>query len=238
MTLAAKHLSLSPWQNATFGPGNMLTKVASAAEGLELERKLFEAEGTQIAFWTSQSPGLVCPRAYESRPGLDQALVSSAARGWPVDLRPTGGGTVPQGPSIDNVVVTFNAAQGATINSVYRDFTDALRRGLGPKAQSLEPGDTPGSFCDGSWNLSLGGQKIVGTAQRWRPQRGKTPRVIAHAVILTRQGFEPGAAAVASFHADLGLPPVHAGVHISLEETLGLTELPEKALENALKTVF
>ncbi|MEM1236882.1 MAG: hypothetical protein AAGI10_07930 [Pseudomonadota bacterium] len=216
----------------------MLTLVATSADGLELERALFDSEDLQIGFWSSRAPGLVCPRAYESRAGFAQALERSAGRGWPLALRPTGGGTVPQGPGIDNIAVAFHPAEGATITSVYRDLTEALRAGLGPDGAALLPGDTPGSFCDGTWNLSYGGQKIVGTAQRWRPRKGKKPRVLAHAVIVTRRGFEDGAHAVARFHEDLGLPPIQPEAHTSLEDALEMPVLPIAELDSALRAHF
>ena len=203
---------------------------------MAFERALFDSDGLRIGFWTAKEHGLVCPQAYESRAGFENAKLQSKLRGWPVSLRPTGGGTVPQGPSFENVVVAFVPRDDATITSVYKDFTEALSTGLG--SNDLEPGDTPGSFCDGTWNLSFNGQKVVGTAQRWRPRTSKAPRVIAHALIVTRSDFRSGAEEVARFHKDLGLSDIVPDAHTSLEETLGLSRLPTAEITAALRAKF
>jgi lipoate-protein ligase A len=50
--------------------------------------------------------------------------------------------------------------------------------GIFASAQSVE-----GSFCDGRFNLAVGGRKLAGTAQAWRRVEGR-PMVLAHAVFL------------------------------------------------------
>ncbi|MEM1374495.1 MAG: hypothetical protein AAGF78_08960 [Pseudomonadota bacterium] len=209
--------------------------LANAAEGLDLERRLFEGDGTSVGLWTSRTQSLVCPRAYMSRAGFDPAVARSRRRSWPVHLRPTGGGAVPQGPGIDNLVLAFDAPPGAVIDDVYRLLTTVISRGLGCESGALEAGETPGSFCDGAWNLSHGGRKIVGTAQRWRPRQGKAARVLAHALILTGETFHDGAEAVARFNGDLGLGPVRPDAHTSLTAAFGIARLPSEALARAAR---
>lgn len=209
--------------------------VLDAAEGLAFERALFEAEGPQIGVWTAAKIGLVCPGAYDRRQGFATAAARSDRAGWPVHLRPTGGGVVPQGPGIDNLVLAFNAPSDATIDDIYRMLVGIIKDGIGAHGDTLKAGDTPGSFCDGAWNLSADGKKIVGTAQRWRPKNTGRPRILAHAMILTRDTFADGARAVARFHEDLGLPPVIAEAHTSLEAAFGQTELPVEALCRAAR---
>lgn len=97
----------------------------------------------------------------------------------------------------------------------------------------LRAGDTPGSFCDGAWNLSVGDQKLVGTAQRWRPVRGGHPRVLAHALILIDERFQAGSKAVAKLHDDMGLSPVQATAQTSLKAAFGLEEFPAEALQSS-----
>ena len=201
----------------------------TAEEGLILEADLFAAEGPRALVWYAIQPALVCPRAYRARVGFDASARASARRGWPVYLRPTGGGCVPQGAGIANLALAFNAPKGFTIEDGYRLLVAVLQAGL-PDGERLKAGDTPGSFCDGAWNLSFGGQKLVGTAQRWRPVRGARPRVLAHAIIITSQQFHPGAEAVANFHADLGLPPISPDAHTSLQAVSGSDTLIGEAL--------
>lgn len=195
--------------------------VADVSEGLALEARAFSASDPVAALWQSAEPALVCPKAYRKRDGFAEAVERSAARGWPVALRPTGGGTVPQTPGGLNLVMALTIPQIFGIAEGYRLLCEpiiALGRDLG---LHLRPGATPDSFCDGDWNLSSRGRKMVGTAQRLRPLRQGRVRMLAHALILTEGPVGPGAAAVDAFHRDLGLAPVRAEVHTTLNEELG-----------------
>ncbi|MEM8979931.1 MAG: hypothetical protein AAGD04_10635 [Pseudomonadota bacterium] len=203
-----------------------LRHVGSAIEGLAYEQALFAESGSHVGLWRATSNGLVCPEAYSRRETFEVAEARARRAEWPVALRGTGGGTVPQGHGIDNLVLAFDMWPGGTIEDGYRLLTRIIKRGLGTFGASLAPGETPGSFCDGAWNLSLDGRKIVGTAQRWKPARGGPPRVLAHAVILTLDSYDDGAKAVAAFHEDLGLSAINSKAHTSLEAAFGLTELP------------
>lgn len=207
-----------------------VTRLADAQAGMAFERALFEGSGAQVGLWTARVPAIVCPRAYEARAGFAAAMSRSATRGWPVVLRPTGGGAVPQGPGIDNLALAFDAARGVTIDDVYRLLVRVLTRAIDAR---LVAGDTPGSFCDGAWNLSCDGRKIVGTAQRWRPLKSGARRVLAHALILTRDTYHPGAEAVAALHVDLGLGAVVTAAQTSLEAAFGLQNVPADALRSA-----
>lgn len=158
---------------------------------MEYEHALFATSGPQVGQWQSLSRGIVCPRAFKARGAFEPASYASASRGWPVSLRPTGGGAVPQGLGVANLALAFDAPKGLTIEGVYRMLTRIIQDAFGAMGSDLRTGDTPGSFCDGAWNLSVGEQKLVGTAQRWRLVRGGRPRVLAHA--LSIRSFERNA---------------------------------------------
>lgn len=211
-----------------------LSRLATAAEGMELEAALFAREGAEVGLWTAAAQAIVCPAAYERREGFAAAAKASAARGWPLVLRRTGGGAVPQGPGVLNLALCATAAPGVGIEDGYRLLTGVIRSGLGAAAPPLTAGPTEGSFCDGAWNLSIGGRKLVGTAQRWRPLGGGYRRVLAHALILTGGDISPGAEAVAAFHRDIGLPPVRPEAHVTLTEAMGPTAPGAAALARAL----
>jgi lipoate-protein ligase A len=102
-----------------------------------------------------------------------------------VQVRASGGGLVPQGAGLWNLSLAWPVADGAPIDteSVYRSLADALAAafatlGITSGAQAVE-----GSFCDGRFNLAVGGRKCVGTAQAWRRIEGH-PVVLAHAVVI------------------------------------------------------
>jgi lipoate-protein ligase A len=141
--------------------------------------------GRAIArLWASQ-PMLVVPRSYERAPGFDTACTASAAAGWPVRVRTSGGGVVPQGPGVWNLSLLWQAASAAPAepDSVYRWLCDELAGAFAALAIDLAPQPVDGSFCDGRFNLAYRGAKLIGTAQSWR-RIGKTHVVLAHAVML------------------------------------------------------
>lgn len=211
----------------------LLRPVSDVAEGLALEAGLFEGSEPVVQLWQAEARALVCPRVYRSRAGFEEAVAASADRGWPVHLRRTGGGTVPQGPGVLNLCMASGVPRGFTIEDGYRLIAGVIAEVCTGYGLHAHTGATPGSFCDGTWNLSLEGRKFVGTAQRWR-SRGGRQRMLAHALILTGGAVGPGAAAVDAFHQGLGLDPVRAEVHTTLAEALG-DGVPElAALANAL----
>lgn len=194
-----------------------LRQFSSPAEGLAFEAELFAARESTVGLWACENDALVCPASYRKNPGFKEASSHSLKRGWPVFTRPTGGGAVPQGSGIVNLAIAFTAPRGFTINDGYRLITGIIREGLGSTGNRLATGPTPASFCDGDWNLSIGGKKAVGTAQRWKPLGENSIRVLAHALILATGPVEPGARAVDAFSADLGLSAVSSAAHTSLE---------------------
>lgn len=145
------------------------------------------ATGRPTAHLWQGPRGLVAPRSAEHRPRWAEAAATSAAEGWPVQVRASGGGLVPQGPGVWNLSLAWPAPteQPSASTAVYRELAATLaaalaRLGLHATAQAVE-----GSFCDGRFNLAVRGRKLAGTAQAWRRIGGK-PVVLAHAVILCR----------------------------------------------------
>jgi lipoate-protein ligase A len=60
-----------------------------------------------------------------------------------------------------------------------------------------------GSFCDGRFDLAVGGRKLAGTAQSWRRVAGR-PVVLAHAVIVVDAEPEALTEAANAFERNLG----------------------------------
>jgi lipoate-protein ligase A len=161
---------------------------APLAEGVAREAEWLAAaarEGRAVAHLWQGAPGFVVPRSYARRPRWDAACAASTAEGRPVQVRASGGGLVPQGPGLWNLSLAWPApgAEPRETTALYRALTDELaaafaRLGVDARAQAVE-----GSFCDGRFNLAVGGRKLVGTAQAWRRIDGR-PVVLAHAVIV------------------------------------------------------
>ena len=107
-----------------------------------------------------------------------------AAQGWPVIVRCTGGSCVPQGPGVINFSMIHPKLRGWNLDDGYRLLCDFLTHFLASYGLSATTGESPGSFCDGRYNLQVGGQKLVGTAQRWAGGNRKQAAVLAHACLL------------------------------------------------------
>lgn len=190
-----------------------LVRFPTAAGGIAAELAL-PVGGTLI--WEAGARAIVLPQVLSHRPGFDAAATASAARGWPLILRGSGGGAVPQGPGVVNLALCQRVG-ARSIDDIYRDLCAPIRRALAAQGLNAEPGATPDSFCDGSFNLAIAGRKIVGTAQRWRAGEGGR-RALAHALILFDPPLDEGVAAVDALHRDLGLSPIRRAVHATIRE--------------------
>jgi lipoate-protein ligase A len=147
-------------------------------------------------------------------------VAESAAAGWPVQVRASGGGLVPQGPGVWNLSLVW-AAPGSTpsaTDEIYRALTGALaaalaRLGIVASAQAVA-----GSWCDGRFNLAVEGRKLVGTAQAWRRVAGR-PVVLAHAVIVATARPDALAEAANRFEAaSCGAPRYRSEAMTSVAE--------------------
>jgi lipoate-protein ligase A len=143
------------------------------------------SNGRAAAHLWSAPAGLVVPRAYERLPGWPAARAAAAAAGWPLQVRSSGGGIVPQGPGVLNLSLVWPSESAAPSDTVgvYRTLCARLAAALARLGIPSTPQTVEGSFCDGRYNLAFGGRKLVGTAQSWR-RIERTPVVLAHAVIV------------------------------------------------------
>lgn len=143
------------------------------------------ASGRAAAHLWRGAPAWVVPRSYLRAPRFEAARTEWAAAGRPLQLRSSGGGLVPQGPGIVNLSLMWPAASAMPhgIEAIYRGLCDGLAAALARLDLRCETGDVAGSFCDGRFNLAIGGRKVVGTAQWWRRVDGR-PVVLAHAVLV------------------------------------------------------
>lgn len=143
-------------------------------------------EGTQ---------GFIAPLSYRRNERFDAVCAEFAERGWPVRLRRSGGGLVPQGPGIFNLSLTYPLAvtPGFRADEVYRHLCDLLANALRQIGIVPYLATVSGSFCDGRFNLAVttarGPCKIAGTAQYWRRIDNRHV-VLAHALLLVSANTE------------------------------------------------
>ena len=157
--------------------------------GVELQWLEAALAGQATAtLWTGRT-GLVAPLAYRRHAQLDEACAQSSAQGWPVRLRRSGGGVVPQGPGILNITLAYpcSGAAGDMAEPVYAHLCQLLTNALARLGIAAFPCSVQGSFCDGRFNLAVNHQgstrKIAGTAQYWRRASGRQA-VLSHALLI------------------------------------------------------
>ena len=169
-------------------PGAFSVHDAPLLQGVASEAQwMAEAAATghaQAHLWSAPA-SLVVPRSYAQLPCWAAACAASAAAGWPVQVRSSGGGVVPQGPGVLNLSITWPSASATPkdTDAIYRALCQRLAAAFAHCGVLAVPQGVDGSFCDGRFNLAFEGRKLVGTAQSWR-RMGHTPVVLAHAVIL------------------------------------------------------
>ncbi|MEF3108349.1 lipoate--protein ligase family protein [Raoultella sp. WB_B2P2-3] len=177
------------------------------------ELPLFERarSGEALAQLWQAPQGFVVPGSYRKFSQLSAVSERFAGRGWPVWLRRSGGGLVPQGPGIVNLSLAWPVYQplGEATEPIYLLLCGLLQRALATFGVDAHFQAVSGSFCDGRYNLACGhgeqARKIAGTAQYWRPMaEGRGHVVLAHAVILI--DIDPIAAhrAANDFESQLG----------------------------------
>lgn len=100
-------------------------------------------------------------------PYAAEALRELAASGTSTVVRNSGGAAVPLHAGVVNVSVILPKAKGTL--DIYDDFAwmaDWLTEVLAPLGVSFARGEVTGSYCPGDYDLSIGGRKFCGIAQR------------------------------------------------------------------------
>jgi len=148
-------------------------------------------EGPVASLWEA-SRSLVVPRSYRRFERFEAVSRDFQALGWPVVVRQTGGGIVPQGPGIINFSLAYRVRGAAMRHSEpgYELICTILRNALQTLGVEAFPAAVEASFCDGRYNLAVDQDgkpvKVAGTAQMWRRIPG-TPEDhigLVHALVL------------------------------------------------------
>lgn len=203
------------------------------------EQPLIEqARNGQAVAQLWQAPqGFVVPGSYRKFSELDHVNTLFSQRGWPVWIRRSGGGLVPQGPGIVNLSLAWPVSQplGDAAEPIYLLLCGLLQRALATFGVTSHFQSVTGSFCDGRYNLACGEgedvRKIAGTAQYWRPlAQGEGHIVLAHAVILVEADLPAAHQVANAFEARLNSGRVYrADKTVSLSQLLpGETNLLDR----------
>lgn len=158
--------------------------------GPGIDRWLLERaaqDGCASAVW-EPTAALVVPASYRRHAAFDAACAQSAAEGWPVQVRRSGGGLVPQAAGVLNFSHAWRTGcrMGDAMLPVYTALCGLLQDVLAPFGIEADCTAVEGSFCDGRYNLAVAGRKVAGTAQYWQRLGPHEHLVLAHACLLVQ----------------------------------------------------
>jgi lipoate-protein ligase A len=138
-----------------------------------------------LLLWQTAEPTLVLPGSNKWQ--QTEALTTRLQQqGWQIISRRTGGAPVPQTQGVINVshLYLWPKSRKYSITLAYQDLCRVLSNfflGFGIKTDIHA---TPGSYCDGDYNLNINQKKVVGTAQRVILKQGGDKIILAQACLL------------------------------------------------------
>lgn len=208
-----------------YPPWNVLDDPAPSAPAAQVGRDLQLAESIARApgdlataplyrVWTNQRC-LVVTKREQRLDGYAAAAVASAARGWPVVLRDSGGTVVPHLPTtvLLTLILPRRTAPEPRAEAVFECLGAPAIEALDALGIAADYGAVPHSFCDGRFNLVADGRKIAGTAQRWRGGLpGHAVRagfVLAHLALYVAADMAAATSAVTQFLEAAGRPATY-----------------------------
>jgi octanoyl-[GcvH]:protein N-octanoyltransferase len=212
-----------------------------AGEMALLDDVLGDPERGMLRLWRT-SPCLVVTPLLAHRPEFAAAAEASAQRGWPVVVRRTGGGPVPQTKGTLNVSLAYASPrdQAPGIDAAFRQFADALLAALQSCGVAATVGEIAGSCCPGRYDIAVGGRKIIGIAQR-RRQGGTQDgtllaAVLVHAMVWAEGTLDPEIDHLERFLEEAGAPDrFRRDTMGTLQEISGISA---DALEAALRQTY
>jgi len=211
-----------------------------AGEMQLLDDVLSTPERGVLRLWRT-SPCLVVTPLLAHRPEFAAAAEASAQRGWPVVVRRTGGGPVPQTSGTLNVSLAYATPREAVpgIDAAFRQFADAMLAALGRCGVMGAVGEIEGSCCPGRYDIAIDSRKIIGIAQRRRQgakQGQLLSAVLVHAMVWAEGTLDPEIDHLERFLEEAGAPArFRRDVMGTLQEISGVSA---DALAAALRQSF
>jgi octanoyl-[GcvH]:protein N-octanoyltransferase len=212
--------NLSPADDANLWPIDTevqwIDDIEDSAHNLELEVILGQAVGRGeirplVRIWRSAlAPGIGVSRRDVASEQGEQALDKLKHDGWDVVVRTTGGTAVPQGPGVVHLSYLFpREHRKVTTDAYYRLLCLPLIDWLGTLGLKATTGALAGSYCDGTYNILVGGKKLVGTAQAWRGglagvSSNRPGYILAHACLVVDVDMVAAATRINRFYAAAG----------------------------------
>ncbi|MGN7359108.1 lipoate--protein ligase family protein [Paenibacillus sp. SAF-054] len=175
-------------------------------------------------------------------PGADKARDWLEAKGYRTAIRNSGGAAVPLDLGVVNLSLIL-PKQGPGDERFRSDFErmyDLIREALASTGFEVDKGEIAGAYCPGDFDLSIGGRKFCGIAQRRQAHA-----FVVQAFIVAEGSGQERARLVREFYdraaagADASdFPHVESGSTASLEELTGIGPNPPLAFAEAVKNVI
>jgi lipoate-protein ligase A len=165
--------------------------------------------GATARLW--ETPQCLVVTKKETRfPNYEEAVIEMSKRKWLPIVRSSGGTAVPLHPGILNlsIIVPQTTTSNFDLDDMYMALCEPISRAL--EKLGLEPkfGETPGSYCDGRYNLNIDGLKVTGTAQKTMlsPPNSKQLKqgVLAQAMLMVEADAKQGTEVVNLFYDRAG----------------------------------
>jgi lipoate-protein ligase A len=170
-----------------------LASFASAQSGLRWQHEAASESsargGPLLLAWRSPRALLVGPGDVHLA-GLDAASGALAAEGWPVFVRRSGGSACPVCDGTLQIALVRPVGPGVGIDSAYRELAGLIGRALAGFGLVAEIGERPRSFCPGRFDMAVGGRKVAGLSQHWRPAGGRMIATCAASLIVDADADE------------------------------------------------
>jgi octanoyl-[GcvH]:protein N-octanoyltransferase len=188
------------------------------------------------------------PRAFimglrDSRlPGAGAARNLLETAGWATAVRNSGGAAVPLDTGVVNLslILPKSNAMDFHFHNNFEQMYELIRLALQGSGKQVDKGEITGAYCPGDFDLSIGGYKFCGIAQRRQAQA-----IVVQAFIVAEGSGAERARLVRSFYnqaaagADPELYPlVVENSTASLEELAGLGSEAAHVFADAVKQVI
>lgn len=122
---------------------------------------------TMLHFWPLHNM-VILGMVDTKLPFLSEALETLRDAAYTVVVRPAGGLAVVADPGILNfsIILAEPAGTKLSIDEGYEVMVDIIRRTFAPFGKEIEAYEIADSYCPGKFDLSIGGKKFAGIAQR------------------------------------------------------------------------
>lgn len=156
-------------------------------------------------------------------PRAEQAMAALRGAGLSVAVRNSGGAAVPLDSGVVNLSLIFPYAQEGKMDfhAEFRMMAELIAEAAGEWTSGTRAGEVEGAYCPGEYDLSIGGRKFCGIAQR----RQLRAYVVSAFIVVEGSGTRLGQVAREFYRLAAGEAPHGDGLQVLPETMASLQEL-------------